>query len=55
VRAGRTYQLVNPRLVDPLAAHGVSAVARSLGRLSQKLLVAELGARADGFGRGPID
>jgi deazaflavin-dependent oxidoreductase (nitroreductase family) len=53
VRAGRTYQLRNPRLVEPGAADGVSPVARSLGRLSQKLLVAELGAPEPGFGRGP--
>jgi deazaflavin-dependent oxidoreductase (nitroreductase family) len=55
VRAGRTYELLNPRLVDPAHADGVSAAARGLGRLSQKLLVAELGARTDGFGRGPTE
>jgi deazaflavin-dependent oxidoreductase (nitroreductase family) len=55
IRAGRTYELVNPRLLDPAHADGVSGVARAIGRLSQKLLVAELGARADGFGPGPTD
>lgn len=55
VRAGRTYELVSPRLVDPAHADGVSVVARRLGRLSKKLLVAELGARTSGFGRGPSE
>ena len=55
VRAGRTYDLVNPRLMDPAHAAGVSVVARRVGRLSQKLLVAELDAQADGFGRGPTE
>jgi deazaflavin-dependent oxidoreductase (nitroreductase family) len=53
VRAGRTYELVDPRVVAPDEADGVSAVARGLGRLSGKLLVAELGPRVGGFGRGP--
>jgi hypothetical protein len=53
VRAGRTYELVNPRIVDPEAAVGVSRVARTIGRLSGKLLVAELGERRPGFGPGP--
>lgn len=55
VRAGRTYELVNPRLVDPAHADGASGVARGLGRLSGKLLVAELGAGAEEFGRGPTE
>lgn len=35
VRGGRTYQLVNRRLVAPFEANGVSPLARRLGRLSQ--------------------
>jgi deazaflavin-dependent oxidoreductase (nitroreductase family) len=54
VRAGRTYELVNPRVVPPSEANGVSFMARLLGRLTQKLLVAELGARQPSFGRGPM-
>ncbi|MGN6170895.1 MAG: nitroreductase family deazaflavin-dependent oxidoreductase [Solirubrobacteraceae bacterium] len=55
VRAGRTYELVNPRLVDPAHADGVSPVARGLGQLSGKLVIAELDARTEGFGRGPTE
>lgn len=55
VRAGRTYELLNPRLMDPADAEGVSGLARGLGRVSRKLLVAELGPPAKGFGRGPSD
>jgi hypothetical protein len=32
---------------------GVSPTARALGRISGKLLVAELGPARSGFGRGP--
>ena len=53
VRAGRTFELINPRVVDPQGAPGASPVARALGRLSGKLLVAELGEQRPGFGRGP--
>jgi deazaflavin-dependent oxidoreductase (nitroreductase family) len=60
VRAGRTYELIAPRVVDPAAAGSgspmdgvVPPVARALGRLSRKLLVAELGDRKPGFGPGP--
>jgi deazaflavin-dependent oxidoreductase (nitroreductase family) len=55
VRAGRTYKLLNPRLLDPAEASDISPLARHLGRLSQKLLVAELGKPQSGFGRGPLD
>lgn len=55
VRAGRTHELLNPRLVEPAKADHVSAVARRLGWLSGKLLIAQLGAPVDGFGRGPTD
>jgi hypothetical protein len=53
VRGGRTYDLVNPRVAEPGQADGVSIVARTAGRLSQKLLVAELSGPLPGFGRGP--
>ncbi len=55
VRGGRTYDLASPRLLDPLspAADGVSPLARQFGRLSGKLLVAELYGPEQGFGRGP--
>jgi deazaflavin-dependent oxidoreductase (nitroreductase family) len=53
VRAGRTYDLLNARLTEPDHAEGASALARGLGRLSGKLLVAELGEREAGWGRGP--
>ena len=53
VRAGRTYELIAPRVVDPACADGISPAARLLGRLSGKLLVAELGEPRSGFGRGP--
>jgi deazaflavin-dependent oxidoreductase (nitroreductase family) len=53
VRAGRTYELRAPRIVDPASANGISTIARQLGRISGKLLVAELGEPRPGFGRGP--
>lgn len=53
VRGGRTYELVNPRLSDPDHAGDISPVARLVGRVSGKVLVADLGRRVDGFGRGP--
>jgi deazaflavin-dependent oxidoreductase (nitroreductase family) len=53
VRAGRTYELLSPRVVDPASANGVSPAARVLGRISGRLLVAELGEPRPGFGRGP--
>jgi deazaflavin-dependent oxidoreductase (nitroreductase family) len=53
VRAGRTYDLVSPRVVSPLDAVGISPMARSIGRVSGKLLVAQLGDPAPGWGRGP--
>jgi deazaflavin-dependent oxidoreductase (nitroreductase family) len=52
VRAGRTYELLAPRLVPP-SDPGVPAVARPLARLSGKTLVAELGEPGSSFGRGP--
>jgi deazaflavin-dependent oxidoreductase (nitroreductase family) len=53
VRMGRTYELLNPRLIRPGDPEPISPVARALGRVSQTLLVAELSAPAPGFGRGP--
>ena len=50
VRAGRTYELLNPRMVEADAAEGV---ARAVGRLSGKVLLADLGDPEPGFGRGP--
>ena len=55
VRAGRTYELRNPRLTAPAEAEGISPMARRLGRISDNLLVAELGPPGPGFGRGPRD
>ncbi len=53
VRGGRTYDLIDPRVLDAAAADGISPVARSLGRLTGKVLVASLGEAHPGFGRGP--
>jgi deazaflavin-dependent oxidoreductase (nitroreductase family) len=53
VRAGRTYELRDPRIVDPDSAESVPAAARMMARLSGRLLVARLGAPLPGFGRGP--
>lgn len=55
VRGGRTYELVNPRLTDPDHAGDISPVARRIGRLSGKVLAAELDRRPSGFGPGPKD
>jgi deazaflavin-dependent oxidoreductase (nitroreductase family) len=46
--------LVNSRVVPPSEADGVSFMARRLGRLTQKLLVAGPGAWQPSFGRGPM-
>jgi deazaflavin-dependent oxidoreductase (nitroreductase family) len=53
VRAGRTRDLVSASVVDPRDAVGVSTAARVLGRLSDKLLVGQLGDPKPGRGRGP--
>jgi deazaflavin-dependent oxidoreductase (nitroreductase family) len=55
VRAGRTYDLVDPRLVSPDEPDAAEAgrIARRIGRLSGKLLLAELAGPVGGFGRGP--
>ena len=49
VWAGRTYELRAPRLVPSSDA----SVPRPLGRLSEQVLVGELGEATAGFGRGP--
>jgi deazaflavin-dependent oxidoreductase (nitroreductase family) len=53
VRGGRTYDLVRPRLLAPADAPGAAGLARWVGRVSGKLLVAELEGPLDGFGPGP--
>jgi deazaflavin-dependent oxidoreductase (nitroreductase family) len=53
VRLGRTYELVAPQVVDARSASEASALARRLGRVSGRLLVASLGDAAPGIGRGP--
>lgn len=53
VRAGRTYELLEPRVIGPDEAGDLPAAARLLGRASGKLLVARLGAPQGGFGPGP--
>jgi deazaflavin-dependent oxidoreductase (nitroreductase family) len=55
VRAGRTYDLIEPKVLDPDAAEGISPVGRVLGRISGRVLVANLGDAGSGygFGRGP--
>jgi deazaflavin-dependent oxidoreductase (nitroreductase family) len=52
VRAGRTHALLNPRLVSPDDVSNPRA--RAVGRLTgNRVLLAELGQPAAGFGRGP--
>jgi deazaflavin-dependent oxidoreductase (nitroreductase family) len=55
VRAGRTYELRNARVLSPddPGAAGAPAMARRLGRVSGKLLVGELSGPLPGFGQGP--
>jgi hypothetical protein len=53
VRAGRTYELLEPRLVSRSDGTVLPAAARILARVVDKVLVAEVGAPALGFGRGP--
>jgi deazaflavin-dependent oxidoreductase (nitroreductase family) len=52
VRAGRTHELLGVRVVDPHTQH-VPRLARPLGRLTRKVLLAQLGPAQPGFGRGP--
>ncbi|MDQ6777721.1 MAG: nitroreductase family deazaflavin-dependent oxidoreductase [Actinomycetota bacterium] len=59
VRAGRTYDLIAPEVLDAAAAEGISRVARAIGRASGRVLVVSLGdadsgsGSGGGFGRGP--
>jgi deazaflavin-dependent oxidoreductase (nitroreductase family) len=52
VRAGRTYELLEARLVDP-RVEPVPRLARPLGRLTHTVMLARLGPTRSGFGRGP--
>ncbi len=52
VRAGRTHELLEARLVDP-RVEPVPRLARPLGRLTHTVLLARLGPARSGFGRGP--
>jgi deazaflavin-dependent oxidoreductase (nitroreductase family) len=52
VRAGRTYELLEARLVDPRVEPG-PRLARPLGRLTHTVMLARLGPTRSGFGRGP--
>ena len=53
VRGGRTYDLIEPRILDADAAEGISPLGRVVGRISGRVLVANLGDAGSGFGRGP--
>ena len=54
VRGGRTYDLLDPRVISVTdAGPEIPAPARFVGRASGKLLVARLGEAKPGFGRGP--
>ena len=56
VRAGRTYELSAPRVVDTSAAAAelsqLSAPARAYCRLADRQVMVEIGERLPGFGRG---
>ena len=55
VRAGRTYALSPPRVVDTGAASELSLLwppARAYCRLADRQVVFEIGERLPGFGRG---
>jgi deazaflavin-dependent oxidoreductase (nitroreductase family) len=56
VRAGRTYVVGSPEIVETAAADEVlarlSPPARAYCRLADKLAILELGERLSGFGRG---
>ena len=53
VRTGRTYDLIDPRVLDADAADGISPLGRLIGRVSGRVLVANLGDAGSDFGRGP--
>ena len=53
VRAGRTYDLVEPRIVDPRNPEALPPAAARIGRLSGIVLVGRLLPTRAGFGLGP--
>jgi deazaflavin-dependent oxidoreductase (nitroreductase family) len=53
VRAGRTHELRRPRIADP-RHEPIPGPAGVLGRLSGKVMLAELGPARPGFGPGPV-
>ena len=53
VRGGRTYPLLDPRVADVDGTAELSRAGRRYGRVSGKVLLAELGDPEPGFGRGP--
>jgi deazaflavin-dependent oxidoreductase (nitroreductase family) len=55
VRGGRTFDLVEPRIVDPRGPDAASLPpgARRMGRFSGKVLTARLEGPVGRFGRGP--
>ena len=58
VRAGRTYELGRPRVVETGAAAELSRlprVARAYCRLADKQMLADVGERIGGFGPGRTD
>jgi deazaflavin-dependent oxidoreductase (nitroreductase family) len=52
VRAGRTHDLLDARLVDP-RVEAVPAPARALGRFTHVVMLARVGPAQPGFGPGP--
>jgi deazaflavin-dependent oxidoreductase (nitroreductase family) len=57
VRAGRTYELSRPHVVETDAAAELSRlsfVARAYCRLADKQMLAEMGERVGGFGPGRL-
>ena len=55
VRGGRKYDLIGPRILDADAAGGISPLGRVLGRISGRVLVANLGDAGTVLRRGPAD
>jgi hypothetical protein len=57
VRAGRTHDLLEARVVNPRRADAhvepLPRPARALGRLTHAVMLARLGPAHPGFGRGP--
>jgi hypothetical protein len=53
VHPRRAYDLTDACVLDADAADGISPLGRALGRVSGRVLVANLGGGGTGFGRGP--